>query len=388
MTTESSALDQVRVRFATFRDRSVDERAAIAHSLRSVAATERLLLETCHRVELVTVEPADRGAVEREPGNTVTSGLDAVRRVFEVVAGFDSAVVAEEQLLGQVRGAYEAALTDRSTGPVLNELFRRALRFGRRVRSHAMPGADRSLADRGAAWLLERLASPTRVLVAGTGEMGRLVAARLAAAGHTVTVVSRSPERGARMLEGLPGDRHRLVAGSSSATSVAGHAAIALAMRAREPILAADALTDAGLPWTLDLSTPPAVAADAAVLLGTRLLTLDRLGEITGAAPALEPHVERRLRRELDAEVQRFAAWIKARRSHDALAVLHGEADAVRRRHLERLSRRGQLAPDQLAAVDAAAAAMVGDLLHGPTVELRRGGADAETVRRLFGLDG
>jgi hypothetical protein len=30
----------------------------------------------------------------------------------------------------------------------------------------------------------------------------------------------------------------------------------------------------------------------------------------------------------------------------------------------------------------------VGDLLHGPTVELRRGGADAETVRRLFGLDG
>jgi hypothetical protein len=31
---------------------------------------------------------------------------------------------------------------------------------------------------------------------------------------------------------------------------------------------------------------------------------------------------------------------------------------------------------------------MVGDLLHGPTVELRRGGADADTVRRLFGIDG
>ena len=41
----------------------------------------------------------------------------------------------------------------------------------------------------------------------------------------------------------------------------------------------------------------------------------------------------------------------------------------------------------QLAAVEAASAAMLGELLHRPTVEIRRGGADAATVRRLFGID-
>jgi glutamyl-tRNA reductase len=384
---ESSSLDQIRVRFATFRDRSIDERAAVAESLASVAAAEHVLLETCHRVELVTVEPAAGAPIQGDPQNAATAGREAVRRVFEVVAGFDSAVVAEEQLLGQARGAYEAALAEHSTGPILNELFRRALRFGRRVRSHAMPGADRSLADRGAAWILERLGSPARVLVAGTGEMGRLVAARLAATGHTITVVSRSAERGGRMLEELPGDGHRLVVGGT-VTTTADHAAVVLAVRVRQPILAASAMADGALPWTLDLSTPPAVAPDAVDLLGERLLTLDRLGEVAGTAQVLEPRVERRLRRELEAEVDRFAAWLETRGSHDALAVLHGEADAVRRRHLERLRRRARLAPEQLAAVDAAAAAMVGDLLHGPTVELRRGGADADTVRRLFGLDG
>ena len=387
MTLESSDLDQIRVRFATFRDRSIDERAVVAESLASVGAAEQVLLETCHRVELVTVEPADAGPVRDARGNGATSGRDAVRRVFEVIAGFDSAVVAEEQLLGQARGAYEAALAEHSTGPILNELFRRALRFGRRVRSHAMPGSDRSLADRGAAWILERLDAPAAVLVAGSGEMGRLVAARLAAAGHAVTVVSRSAERGGRMLEALPGEGHRLVVGGAAATAPSNHAAVALALRVRQPVLGADAFEHGRLPWTLDLSTPPAVAADAATLLGERLLTLDRLGAIAGTAPVLEPRVERRLRRELEAEVERFVTWIEARGSHDALAVLHGEAEAVRRRHLERLRRRGQLAPEQLAAVDAAAAAMVGDLLHGPTVELRRGGADADTVRRLFGLD-
>jgi hypothetical protein len=30
---------------------------------------------------------------------------------------------------------------------------------------------------------------------------------------------------------------------------------------------------------------------------------------------------------------------------------------------------------------------MVAELLHGPSVELRRGGADADTIRRLFGLE-
>lgn len=381
MSATRTDLHHIRVRFATFRDLTIDERSTHAAQLSSVPAVERLLLDTCHRVELVSVDDAPT------PGRCV-AGREAIRRVFEVVGGFDSAVVAEEQLLGQVRAAYEAALAEGSTGPILNELLRRALRFGRRVRSHARPGTDRSLADRGASWLLERLgADPASVLVAGTGEMGRLAALHLAGAGHRITIISRSAERGRRVLERLVGSQHRLVVGSLEPATVASSRAMVLAVRSREPILSALQLQAGAPPWTIDLSTPVAVSADAAALLGHRLLTLDRLGEIAGAAPVLAPGVERRLRAEMDDEVERFVAWLDARRSGDALAVLHGEADAVRRRHLDRLSRSAGLGPGQLAAVEAASAAMMGELLHGPSVELRRGGADADTVRRIFGLD-
>ena len=381
MSATRTDLHHIRVRFATFRDLTIDERSAHAAQLSDVPAIERLLLDTCHRVELVSVDDAPTA------GRCV-AGREAVRRVFEVVGGFDSAVVAEEQLLGQVRAAYEAALADGSTGPILNELLRRALRFGRRVRTHARPGTDRSLADRGASWLLERLGpDPTPVLVAGTGEMGRLAALHLAGAGHRITIISRSAERGRRVLERLVGSPHRLVVGPLEPATVASSRAVVLAVRSREPMLCALQLETGELPWTLDLSTPAAVSADAAAQLGDRLLTLDRLGEIAGAAPVLAPGVEQRLRAEMDDEVERFVAWLDARRSGDALAVLHGEADAVRRRHLDRLSRSAGLGPGQLAAVEAASAAMLGELLHGPSVELRRGGADAETVRRIFGLD-
>ena len=374
-------LDRIRVRFATFRAHSAQERERLARVAPVVGAAEHLLLDTCHRVEVVSVE--DSSVTD---GDGLT-GRAAVTRVFEVVAGFDSAVIAEEQLLGQVRGAYEAALAGGSTGPILNELFRRALRFGRRVRSHARPGSDRSLADRGAAWLTGRLGRlPAMVIVAGTGEMGRLAATRVAERGHRVTVVSASAERGGRMLEELPGDGHRLAVGPVTAGVIAAAEGVALAVRSRAPIVTAE-LVGRARPWVLDMSSPSAVDAGAAERLADRLMTLDSLGTLVGRTPVLAPGMERRLRTDLEREVDEFVAWLDARRGVGALEMLHGGADAVRRRHLARLRRRTSLDARQLEAVEAAATAMVGELLHGPSVELRRGGTDAETIRRLFGLE-
>jgi len=344
-------------------------------------AAEAILFETCHRVELITVD-ADPGAVAAQ-----RRGSGAVRRVFEVVAGFDSAVVAEEQLLGQARSAYDEALASGRSGPILNELMQRALRFGRLVRSHARPGTDRSLADPAIAWLRERVRPADRVVVAGTGEMGRLVAGALATAGHPVTVLSASPERGGRVLEGLSGAGHQLAVGPLRHEVVSSAAGLALAVRAAEPVFTADMVPSPMALWVADLSNPPAVAPSAREQLGDRLLSLDQLGHRHGATPVLSLETEARLLRRLEGEVDAFAAWLDVRRGADALALLHRSADDVRRRHLERLRRRAVLDEIQLAAVEAASAAMFGELLHGPTLELRHGGADADTVRRLFRLD-
>lgn len=376
MSARSVDLDAIRIRFSTYRALGGDERAALAATLADAEAAERVLIDTCHRVELVTV-----GAT----GAADATGRDAVRRVFEVVAGFDSAVVAEEQLLGQVRAAYEDALARHETGPILNELFRRAIRFGRRVRTHARPGTDRSLADPGVAWLLERLPADSLVLAAGTGEMGRLLAHRIADAGHRIRVLSHSAERGGALLEQLPGSDHHLRVGSLSAEAIHAADAISLAVRTREPILGASLLA-ATRPWVLDLSAPPAVNADVRDVLGDRLMTLDQIGTRAGGRQVLEPSVERRLRADLEREVEQYIAWLDVRRGGDAIAVLHREADAVRRRHLDQLRSRTELDDQQLAAVEAASSAMLGELLHGPSIELRRGGTDAATIRRLFGL--
>ncbi|HEX7172458.1 MAG TPA: hypothetical protein VF365_07625, partial [Candidatus Limnocylindria bacterium] len=57
------AVETIRVRFATFRDASTDDRADAAERLRQLPAEERVLIETCHRVELVSVDADSDGGL-------------------------------------------------------------------------------------------------------------------------------------------------------------------------------------------------------------------------------------------------------------------------------------------------------------------------------------
>lgn len=377
---------------ATFRELPTSTRESVARSLNGMRApfSERVCLHTCHRVELVgllaeyTGEPDIRGV-------SIARGRDAAERVFLVAGGLDSAVLAEEQILGQVRDAYATALDAAETGPILNELLQRAIGFGKRVRSEVQPRTDRSLADRAVRWAVERLgaeARPAAALVIGTGEMGRLLAHRMAIEGMTLSIGSRSLERARRLLAELPNAARHRALGLDEALADAGRQdLVAIAVRsAAVPLDLAHLASARPLPLAIDLSAPPAVTPAAAALLDDRLLDLDRLGALSSTRP-LSHAAERRLREAAREGAAAFMTWWDRRASGDGIGLLHAHAAAVRQRHLARLQRRLGLTDDQLAAVDAATAAMVGELLHEPTIRLQREPAARSVVARVFGLE-
>ena len=387
----SQQIDRLIVASATFRDVDTKAREALASALEGYSSGlgERVLLHTCHRVELILfVEPrADLSGLPESLQKS--SGSAAAERVMLIAGGLDSAVLAEEQVLGQVRDAYRSALGRGHTGQVTNELLRRSIRFGKRVRSFAQPIGDRSLADRAARWVKVRLSSgsdvPMRALVVGTGETGRLLASRLATDGASVTVASRSAERAGAVIAQLPhAGRHRAVLAADALSGPLLQDVVAIAVRGGKTRVEARNL-HARLPLVVDLSSPASVTPEAAARLGDRLLNLDRLG--SPGARRLSADVEHRLRNEARAEASAFAAWVEFRASGDGIALLRGHAEEIRRRHLDRLRQKGRFDHEQAAALEAMTAAMFGELLHVPTVRLGHDAEAAARVREVFGIE-
>ncbi len=170
----------------------------VCSSLRQ-RGVEAVVLSTCHRTELYWCSAAagDDGLAESslrtaapgpwpDPATSVhhLSGEAVVRHLLRVAAGLESVLLGETEVLGQVRAAAEAARGDDNSAPALGDLFRDAIRFGRRARSETGIGAG-ALSLASVAVNLVRRDHPDlgerTVLVVGAGSVGLRVVRHLTA---------------------------------------------------------------------------------------------------------------------------------------------------------------------------------------------------------------
>jgi glutamyl-tRNA reductase len=376
-----------------------DEAAELARELAGEEG-EAVCLSTCNRTELYVAGP---GAEERAAGalGDVEGALyrrgddEAARHLFRVAAGLDSRVRGETEILGQVRAAYALG----TPGPLLDRLFREALRVGRKVRTQASLGERAASAASAAAVLAERVLGDLtgrQVLLIGAGEIGEATAGRLVARGAQIAfVANRGEERRGRVARRLEAEPLQLtdiapalreadvvVASTNSRSFLVSRDDVeeALATRERRPLL------------LIDLAVPRDLDPEIATLPYAFLYDVDDLdeavgtGTVEGAAARAEAIVAE--------EAERFRAWQASRGVVPAIAALRARAEEIRLRELGRAGRRlADLSPEEQRAVEAVTVQIVNKLLHDPTVRLKEAaaGADgatyADAVRHLFGLD-
>src|SRR5204862_2782370 len=175
---------------------------------------EAVILSTCNRVEVYLAGGTPQACAEACGFLATFHGLsadairpylyqhpnrEAVRHLFRVAASLDSMLVGEGQIAGQVKKAYDQALQQEATGPLLNALFPHARRVAKRVRTETgISQGHVSVSSAAVDYVREVFDhfGDKTVLVIGAGKMGELTLKHLRNLhpGH-VLVTNRSPEK-------------------------------------------------------------------------------------------------------------------------------------------------------------------------------------------------
>jgi glutamyl-tRNA reductase len=388
------------------------------HELTAVEGIhEAAAISTCNRTELylivsdpVEAESTALGVLTRQAEIRPTELLghlyslragEAATHLFRVTAGLDSMVVGEAEIQGQVKRAYELALVEGATGPILNRLFRGALAAGGRVREEtaigekgaSIPSVAVELARRTLGDLGER-----RVLVIGAGETAELVARALVARGvSAVFVANRHYDRAIGLAQRFGGDAVRfeelpeqlqaadiVVSATNSPHHIVERDGLAHVMETRN-----------GRPLLLvDIAVPRDIEPECREIAGVSLHDIDDVQKIVERNASGREGEAKKAEPILAAELDRFERWLASLEVVPTIASLREHADEVVGRVLaENDGRWESLGEADRERLTAMAKAIASRLLHEPTLRMKRSAGSDEAylyvsaLRELFGLD-
>jgi glutamyl-tRNA reductase len=401
-----------------------DQAKIVERVLQSPLVTEVMLLSTCNRVEVYAVVDAFHGGLSvvgqvlSEYSGMSMSDLTkyayvryseaAVEHLFAVASGLDSAVIGEQQVLGQVRRAYAAAEANRTVGRVLHELAQRALSVGKRVHSEtAIDAAGASMVSVVLGMAERRLGGlegKTAVLI-GAGAMGALSAAHLArdGVGH-ILVLNRSLPRAQRLARKIreSGVRSEALTLDRLADALATADVVVSCTGAISPVvsladvhyaLAAACRDEATHPLVMcDLGMPRDVHPAVAGLPGVWVIDVDRVQrEPSAHAAAADVDAARLI---VADEVATYLAGQRMAEVTPTVTALRQRAADVVEAELLRLDNRlPGMESAQRDEVARTVRRVVDKLLHAPTVRIKQlasapgGDTYAEALRELFELD-
>ena len=394
-----------------------EARALLRDLTAAGAVAEAVALSTCNRTEIYASAP-DPAVAEDVLCALLVAGTHisedelacaryilrddrAATQLFRVASSLDSMVVGESEIQGQVRQAWELAVEEGASGPVLNRLFRQALEVGKQVRAQTRIGTGSASVSAVAVELAEEVLDdlPGRqVLLIGAGRMAETTARALVDHGVREVVVANRTVGTARELAGRVGGRgvgfDRLAQELRGADIVISSTDAPHAILRRhelEPVMAGRGARPMVI---VDISVPRDVDAAVAEVEGVALFDIDDLERV----------VETNLNgRRLEAEraegfvigaVQGFSAWRRGQNASPAIASLHARGEEIRRAELARMEAQWEALSDaDRERLEALTKGIVRKLLHEPTVRARAAAEDGdalgylETLRHLFALE-
>ncbi len=406
---------EVRERLAIAPSRLADATRALAHQ---PGIREALILSTCNRVELLTVQDAQQNsetAAAENPGtlnflyeylNIPATDLkphlyefrerEAVRHLFRVASSLDSMVVGEPQILGQVKESYTVGRDVGAVSTTLEGLLQRAFTVAKRVRTETQIGSSSvsiaSVAVDLARKIFDSLEGKT-VLLVGAGKMSELAARHLIQQGATtILVANRTQAKAEQIAQNFNGhvipfdqlyeqaDRADIVITSTGAPQKIfgrSHGQHFLQRRRNRPM------------FFIDIAVPRDVDPGMNDVEGCFVYDIDDLQQVAQANLADRSREAEAAETIVTREVDKYLQRLQSLNAVPVIQSLQQYAESVRQAELRRSqSKLATLTPDQREAVDALTRSLTAKFLHHPLTGIRQAAqeGDAKTLADLQNL--
>jgi glutamyl-tRNA reductase len=391
---------EVRERLAIPAGRLADATRTLLHQ---PGIREGIILSTCNRVELLTLQHANETPSDllrfldeyfAVPAATIRPHLyefrerEAVRHLFRVASSLDSMVVGEPQILGQVKESYTVAREVGAVSGTLDGLLQRAFTVAKRVRTETQVGSSSvsiaSVAVDLARKIFGSLSGKT-ILLVGAGKMSELAARHLIQQGAaSILVANRTFARAEKIaatitesigekpvsaeiipFEDLYAHAHRadIVITSTGAPDkifTRAHGRAFLDRRRNRPM------------FFIDIAVPRDVDPEMNKVEGCFVYDIDDLQQ-TAAANLADRGREAAAAEEIVAgEVTRYQERLQTLGAVPAIKALQQNAEMIRLGELGRIETKlSALTPEQREVVEALTRSLTAKLLHPQLTALR-----------------
>ncbi|MBF0472429.1 MAG: glutamyl-tRNA reductase [Nitrospirae bacterium] len=375
---------------------------------------EALIVSTCNRVELYlsgsdeieSVNSACRFLAEfhnidfEKLDNALYkhTGMEGVKHIFRVAGSLDSMVLGEPQILGQIKDAYDLALSTGSTGLILNKLMKKAISVAKRIRTETSISENAVSISYTAVELAKKIfeqLSDKNFMLLGAGEMAELAAKHLARTGvKDIMVANRTYERAVALASEFNGTplrfeefKNSLIntdivicsTGASNFVLTKADMEIIVKKRKHKPM------------FLIDISVPRNLDPEIGDLDGVYLYDIDNLQDVVDSNMSQRLIEASKAEQIVTEEIEIFNKWMSSLDAVPTIIALRNAADQIKTDELAKLfNRLNGIGEKEKKAIEGMASGIVNKLIHNPTAALKADDEDRDmlinVVNKLYKL--
>ena len=377
---------------------------------------EAIVLSTCNRVELYANVTDNRVASESikeflseyhginreslDKSLYIYDDREAVKHIFRVAASLDSMVVGEPQILGQLKDAFDLALSKKATGILLNKLMKKAISVAKRIRTETKIAENAVSISFAAVELAKKIftdLSRKVFMLLGAGEMAELAAKHLIGNGvNEVLVSNRTFERAcdlAKEFNGRPVKFDDFIQEMVRADIVicsTGAPAYILWKNQMQKVMKERKQRQV---FIIDISVPRNIDPEINDLDNVYLYNVDDLQNVVDANVFERQREAEKAEKIILEELDTFLKWQSSLDSVPTIIALREKAEELKRDEIEKLLHKiPGIGEKEKEAIEYMASALVNKLIHPPTAALKEDSEDKDilvaTIQKLYGING